>query len=50
MNAQADEDSETLRISIDTKATVNVGKYSRGGRSRGRKAVKALAQLRDQKE
>jgi len=42
MNAQADEDSETLRISIDTKATVNVGKYSRGGRSRGRKAVKAL--------
>jgi Rhodopirellula transposase DDE domain len=42
MNAQADEDYETLRISIDTKATVNVGKYSRGGRSRGRKAVKAL--------
>ncbi len=28
MNAQADEDYETLRISIDTKATVNVGKYS----------------------
>jgi hypothetical protein len=25
MNAQADEDPETLRISIDTKATVNVG-------------------------
>ncbi len=41
MNAQADEDPETLRISIDTKATVNVGRYSRGGRSRGRKAVTA---------
>ena len=42
MNAQADADPETLRISIDTKATVNVGKYSRGGRSRGIKAVEAL--------
>jgi len=42
MNAQADADPETLRISIDTKATVNVGKYSRGGRSRGVEAVKAL--------
>lgn len=42
MNTQADADPETLRISIDTKATVNVGKYSRGGRSRGRKAVKAF--------
>ena len=42
MNAQADADPETLRISINTKATVNVGKYSRGGRSRGVEAVKAL--------
>ena len=42
MNAQADADPETLRISIDTKAIVNVGKYSRGGRSRGVEAVKAL--------
>ena len=32
----------TLRISIDTKATVHVGEYSRGGRSRGITAVKAL--------
>ena len=32
----------TLRISIDTKATVNVGDYSRAGRSRGKVAVKAL--------
>ena len=38
----ADADPETLRISIDTKATVHVGEYSRGGRSRGTKAVKAL--------
>lgn len=42
MNAQADTDPETMRISIDTKATVNVGEYSRGGRSRGLKAVEAL--------
>jgi len=41
MNALADADPETMRISIDTKATVNVGEYSRGGRSRGVKAVKA---------
>ena len=38
----ADTNIETLRISIDTKATVHVGEYSRGGRSRGIKAVKAL--------
>jgi hypothetical protein len=31
-----------MRISIDTKATVHVGEYSRGGRSRGITAVKAL--------
>jgi hypothetical protein len=30
-----------LRISIDTKATVNVGEYSRHGRSRGLEPVKA---------
>jgi hypothetical protein len=42
MNALADADPETMRISIDTKATVNVGEYSRGGRSRGLKSVKAL--------
>jgi hypothetical protein len=38
----ADADAQTLRISIDTKATVHVGEYSRGGRSRGVVAVKAL--------
>ncbi len=42
MNALADTDPESMRISIDTKATVNVGEYSRGGRSRGIEAVKAL--------
>lgn len=42
MNALADADKRSLRISIDTKATVHVGDYSRGGRSRGIKAVKAL--------
>ncbi len=41
MNAGADTDPETMRISIDTKATVNVGDYSRGGQSRGRIAVTA---------
>jgi hypothetical protein len=42
VNALADADVHTLRISIDTKATVHVGDYSRGGRSRGLEAVKAL--------
>ena len=41
VNAEADADPETIRISVDTKATINVGPYSRGGRSRGLKAVKA---------
>ena len=38
----ADADLDTMRISIDTKAVVHVGEYSRGGRSRGSQAVKAL--------
>lgn len=42
MNALADADRQTLRISIDTKATVHVGDYGRGGRSRGLVALKAL--------
>ena len=42
MNALADADEHSLRISIDTKATVHVGEYSRGGRSRGVEPVKAL--------
>lgn len=31
-----------MRISVDTKATVAVGEYSRGGKSRGMRAVTAL--------
>jgi hypothetical protein len=42
VNREADADSNTLRISIDTKAVVNLGEYSRGGQSRGLEAVKAL--------
>ena len=42
INVMADADPNTLRISIDTKATVNLGEYSRGGKSRGLEAVEAL--------
>jgi hypothetical protein len=42
MNSWADTDPGTLRISMDTKTTVHVGEYSRGGQSRGQAAVKAL--------
>ncbi len=42
VNEAADADPTTLRISMDTKATVNLGEYSRGGQSRGLEAVKAL--------
>ena len=41
MNALADGDPETLRISIDTKATIKIGEYSRHGRSRGLAPIKA---------
>jgi hypothetical protein len=40
-NATADADPEALRISVDTKAAVNIGEYSRYGRSRGLLPVKA---------
>ena len=42
MNTLADADPQSLRISMDTKATVNIGEYSRYGRSRGLEPVKAL--------
>ena len=42
MNALADADPQGLRISVDTKATVDIGEYSRYGRSRGLESVKAL--------
>lgn len=41
-NAAADNDPECLRISIDTKATIYVGEYSRNGYSRALTPVKAL--------
>lgn len=41
INKMADEDPEILRISIDSKAKVNVGDFSRGGKSRGKEATKA---------
>jgi hypothetical protein len=42
LNREADTDEETLRISMDTKATVNLGDYSRGGQSRATEPVAAL--------
>jgi hypothetical protein len=35
-------DPNTVRISVDTKATIRVGDYSRKGKSRGLEPVKAL--------
>ena len=42
VNAAADADPETLRLSVDTKAGVVLGDYSREGKSRGLEAVRAL--------
>lgn len=39
---QAEEDEHCLRISIDSKAKVKIGDFSRRGRSRGRENKKAL--------
>ncbi|MFO1432691.1 MAG: transposase [Candidatus Competibacteraceae bacterium] len=38
----ADETEKSLRISIDTKAKVKIGEFSRGGVGRGQTAVQAL--------
>ena len=35
INQQADQDDNTLRISIDAKATVKVGDYDRGEKKSG---------------
>ena len=40
-NAAADADPESVRLSIDTKAVINIGPYSRGGLSRGLRPVAA---------
>ena len=37
-----DRSPKTLKISIDCKATVNLGHFSRGGKARGSEAVQAL--------
>ena len=42
VNAQADADPQTLRLSVDTKAAVVLGDYSREGKARGLEAVRAL--------
>lgn len=41
-NEKSDKREDSLRISIDTKAKVNVGEFSRKGESRGAKALQAL--------
>jgi hypothetical protein len=41
-NRQVDEDTETLRTSTDTKAKVNIGEFSRGGKSREEEPEEAL--------
>ncbi len=40
-NEASDARADSLRISIDSKAKVNLGDFSRGGKSRGKKAKKA---------
>ena len=40
-NRQSDEDPESLRISVDSKAKVNIGGFSRNGKSRKQEAEKA---------
>ena len=40
-NAAADADPESVRVSIDTKAVIDIGPYSRGGLSRGLRPVAA---------
>lgn len=41
VNKESDENPKSLRISIDAKAKVNIGAFSRGGKSRDLKAKKA---------
>ena len=40
-NQAADADPQSVRISMDTKAVINLGPYSRGGLSRGLRPVAA---------
>jgi hypothetical protein len=41
VHAQAAQEPETLRISVDTKAKVKIGQFSRRGVARGQQAVRA---------
>jgi hypothetical protein len=41
-NATADANPECLRVSVDTKASVALGDYSRRGKARGLEAARAL--------
>src|SRR2546425_10063131 len=41
-NQASDAREDAVRLSIDTKAKVNVGECSRGGKARGEEATKAL--------
>lgn len=40
-NKESNENPKSLRISIDAKAKLNIGNFSRGGKSRDVKAKKA---------
>jgi len=40
-NRQSDEDPESLRVSFDSKAKLNIGDFSRNGKSRDPEAKKA---------
>lgn len=42
VNKEADKNEQILRISIDTKAKVNIGEFSRNGKCRGNRATQAL--------
>jgi hypothetical protein len=41
-NKESDENPESLRISIDTKAKVKIGEFSRNGKIRCQHAEKAV--------
>lgn len=41
VHRESEHDEECLRVSLDTKAKVKVGEFSRGGKSRGQEATKA---------
>jgi hypothetical protein len=42
VHIQATQQRETLRISLDTKAKIKIGAFSRGGTARGQQAVRAI--------